>query len=235
MAITVTLLDQREDNVDGTTIASASVDPADGSVVYVVVMVRNMVANADPGTPTVVGGGSHAYTHINGTVANTRRRISVFRAQSSSYTAGAITATYAGNVRGAIQVVEFTGDIDTSGTNGSGSVVQSAVNAVDGTDTSGTVSLAAFGSADNLSFGAFWHLTNAESISPGTGYTEIGEVLTTAVGTIQSEYKVGDDDPDASWATGAGWGAVGIEVKAAASTAPFKLPELSMPAVLARY
>ena len=224
MAITAANLDALQDSTSGLTMASNSVSPTAERLVLVCFWVRNMDAAADPGDPaTVIGGGALAYTKVTSVLYDTRRRLCIYRARESSYTAGAITATWLVNVRGNIHVEEFAG-IDTSGTSGSGAIVQSN-NATSAGATTLTVTLAAFGSADNASFGIFAH-NATELTTPGTDFTELSDVGATQAGS-ETEWKLGDTDPVASWATSSACAALGVEIKAAAAgvtTRRYSLP-----------
>lgn len=99
----------------------------------------------------------------------------IFRALGASPTTGQLTVS-AGSVdiwSWAYSWVECTG-MDTSGTNGSGAIVQSASNAATGLSL--TVTLAAFASANNATYGAFGSgndFGNIVTHTPGTGFTEL--------------------------------------------------------------
>ena len=117
-------------------------------------------------------------TQLGGTV----RRLSVFRSLESSETTGAITFTCTTTMsRGAWIVASFA-NTDTSGTSGSGAVVQSVP--ASGTNvTTLSITLAAFGSIDNATYGVFG--INSSTNPPyviGTGFTEIN----TRQGPIES-------------------------------------------------
>lgn len=212
MAITAAVLDTESDATSGLTAACTSVTPTANALVLFCIWYRNSDANSDPGDPSsVVGGGSQTYDKVTSVVHDTRRRIAVYRARQSSWTAGVITATFGVNVTAIMHVLEFAG-IDTSGTNGSGAIVQSATNT--GSSTTLTVSLAAFGSANNVSFGFMAHSAN-EAHTPGSGYTELTDVA--GGNSSATEWFIGDDDPDMSWTTSSACTGIGIEIKAAAS------------------
>lgn len=228
MAIGATVLDTEVDSTSGTTAACESVTPTAEALVLFCVWYRNSDANSDPGDPSsVVGGGGQTYDKVASVVHETRRRVAVYRARQASWTAGAITATFAVNVTAIMHVLEFTG-VNTSGTNGSGAIVQSVTNT--GSATSLTVSLAAFGSADNVSFGFMAHSAN-EAHTPGTGYTELTDVA--GGNSSATEWKIGDDDPDMSWATSSACAGIGIEIKAAAGTTHAAAAALSLSTSLA--
>lgn len=114
---------------------------------------------------------------------NMNGNVSVFRALGASPSAGSITINYpsgSGDLDTITwSLVEFAG-VDTTGTNGSGAIVQSA-----GAQTGPTwpasnlsISLAALGSASNATYGAFastWNVTDTGATTPtaGSGYTTL--------------------------------------------------------------
>jgi hypothetical protein len=80
---------------------------------------------------------------------------------SASPTAGTVTITFGPSQTGCLwNIVEF-GNVDTSGADGSGAVVQSATNAVDAA-TSLNVPLAALADAANATAGGFSNSTTRE-------------------------------------------------------------------------
>ena len=171
--------------------------------------------------PTSITSAGVTWVRVNGTTFATWWSQSVWRAMASTAQTGAITINFAAaHDACAWSVIEWTG-ADTSGTNGSGSVVQSAINT--GTGTSLSVTLAAFGDAvNNAAFGAFMQADSGDqNISAGAGFIELSDVYAATGGGFhgQTEWKLGQDTSvDASWGVaGAGSGGVAIEVKAAAS------------------
>src|SRR6266704_2779649 len=99
-------------------------------------------------------------------------RITLFRAMGTSPTAGSVTISFSsGQESIAWSIVEFSG-VDTSGTNGSGAVVQFATGTDDAAGPSGLIITlpSAIGSG-NATAGGFGNANAlAASISPGAGY-----------------------------------------------------------------
>jgi len=130
---------------------------------------------------------------------------------------GALTITFGVTHEScAWSVAEATG-IDTSGTNGSGAVVQ--VVTATGTGTTPAVTLAAFGSANNATYAGV--ATRGDLVtSPGTGFTLLGTAtssISSVVG-VGSQYQLANDTSvDMTIATSDVWGIIGVEVKAAAA------------------
>lgn len=100
--------------------------------------------------------------------------VSVYRGMRSSTTTGALTLTAAYSCGScAWQVCEFP-NVVTTGTNGSGAVVQSVTGST-GSATSLNLTLAAFVAYNNASFGVFGSSlpTGSPAFNPNTGFTEI--------------------------------------------------------------
>lgn len=218
MAVTQALLTADASATDATSYVTASVSPTANRLLLLA------VASSDHNTaaPTVTGNGLtwvevHTRTFgFSGTFD--RRRVTVFRAMGASPSAGAVTILFdvSDLATGCAWVLSEFDGMDTSGTNGSGAIVQ-----VDGTDidtavTTLTVTLAAFASATNATWGAFFSGT---TITPGTDFTQIAEALSTPSPSYRllTEWRnVADTTVDASWASTSWTGAVVIEIAEAA-------------------
>lgn len=122
-----------------------------------------------------------------------------FRAMGASPSSGAVTI---GSDRATIvnvtwTISEYTG-IDTSGSDGAGAVGNSA-SAEATSAASLAVTLPAFGSADNATYGAFsaYNLTVTPfTFSPGSGFTELAEASVSGGGAyagIQSQWRADND------------------------------------------
>lgn len=158
-------------------------------------------------------------------VGATQRRLTVFRALGAAV-AGVVTIDFAGvSQTGCLWSLVECAYVDTTGTNGSGAVVQSVVAA--GTGLTGLATLAAFGNVNNATVGFFGHSTQ-ESVTPGAGFGEVNELAFNGM-VLEAEFRdTNDTTVDATWATSSTWAAIGIEVKA--GTAPV-IPT-ALPAVL---
>lgn len=157
-----------------TSATTASVSPASNNLELLTVVNETLIS-VDPNEPTITGNGL-TWVKVGTTVFDNggvdRKRITVFRAMGSSPSSGAITIDFAGQVQAWIQwaLDEFSG-IDTSGTNGSGAIVQSAVNQDTGAVSSLTVTLGAFSSASNATYGAF--AASGYAFTEGSGFTRL--------------------------------------------------------------
>jgi hypothetical protein len=154
------------------------------------------------------------------------RRIQAWRALAS---AGAGTGPIAINLGGTsvsmdAVLLEFSG-MDTSGTNGSAAIAQSATSAATNV-SSLAVTLAAFGDFSNRPVAFFSHRV-AEETTPEAGYTELDDGSHGAPTTgAQCEWHAtsADTSPSASWPTAAAAGGFAIEVRIAGSAPPPNQP-----------
>ena len=199
------------DATNASSYATASIAPSANKLILAAVSVRKGTATAS--TPTLTGCGLtwvQVATVINSTNVV---RLTLFRAMSASPSSGAVTIDLGGVTHNHClwSICEF-GSVDTSGTNGSGAVVQSvtktqnAINSITGT-------LAAFGSANNATYGAFNH-DNNEATTHGSGFTDIHDVINSENETLFTERNLANDTTvDASWATSGNGMVIAVEIK----------------------
>lgn len=205
-------------NADATSYATTSISPGPNSLILAWVY---SIATTAPNTPTASGNGL-TWVEVDSQLDSASlRRITLFRAMGTP-TPGAVTFDFSGQTQTgcAWSIAELTG-VDTSGSNGSGAIVQSAKNASAGNATSLTVTLAAFGSADNFTLGGFGVPLNTASLpAAGSGFTLIGQRnQSTPNLSIGSEYLAGNDTSVdmTSAASSIPWVGIAAEIKAAAS------------------
>ncbi len=106
--------------------------------------------------------------------------------------------------------------VDTSGTDGSGAIVQNPT-ATTGSGTTASITLATFGSSNNYAVSVM-SIDSNKNITPGTDFTEIHEVLQSEnASAIQTQYKANETAVSATWTGTQAWAMIGIEVKADAS------------------
>lgn len=181
-------------------------------------LVGSQVAAGTVNTPTVTGGGL-TWEVVATALTSNQRRATLFRAMGTG-SSGALTIDFAGQsqVRAGWSWSEAT-DVDTSGTNGSGAIVQSATGVVDGTTTTGvTVTLGAFSSANNATYGCIRFGTiTAGTLTAGSGFTEIAQAASTV--KYQSQYVLANDTTvDWTWPSELTFSqAIAAEIKAASS------------------
>ena len=219
MAITAANLTASFDNTDAQSYNTASVTPGANRLILVAVGIRNYSA-VNLGTITLSGNGLtwvEVATTTYSSVASSQSRISVFRSMGTSPSAGAITITVSGSGNASCQwaVDEFNG-VDTTGTNGSGAVVQSATNRSDNCTSGLTITLAALADAVNNAVFAAFGTDDAQNLTEGSGYTELSAVV--GEDALETQWKLpGTTTPNAtnfaSFGDGAG---IAIEIKASA-------------------
>lgn len=224
MSITIANKTSGTDADGNTTAVTASQTPAANKLQLLRVSSRTGIT-ADPNQPTATGNGLTWVVDTNGSVvfdttSSSRKRITVFRAMGASPTTGAVTIDFGGQNQTDVEwtLDEVTG-MDTSGTNGSGAIVQ-VINRIDETEpTPATliVTLAAFGSANNATYGAFAFGTGGgDVLSAGTGFTELAHTSGASLIGI-SEWRVDNDTTvDATDSVvGGEIGGIAIEIRAA--------------------
>lgn len=197
MANSLTNLTSGSDQDGNSTAVTASITPTANNLVLLSVMSRTGIST-DPVQPTATGNGL-TWVVVNSVVYDTtgasRKRITLFRAMGASPSAGAVSIDFGGqNQTHVIFVVDQAAGTDTSGTNGSGAVVQSAVNSEPGGDGGDlTITLAAFGNANNSTYGVFTGDDIPGAPSPEAGYTALFSSASIASQTYLSEWIVSND------------------------------------------
>lgn len=229
MAVAATHLTTSGTDVDATSFTTASISPTSNALVLAAVA----AGKATPVGDAALSGNGLTWVEIGEAlydVSGTGGTLWLFRAMGASPSAGAVTIDFAGVTHLACvwSIVELTG-VDTSGTNGSGAIVQ-AVSEVE-TDLGNTalVTLAAFSNVNNATYGCVAKQTN-EGFTPGTNFTELGDfAVAVPVISILSEWQAANDTTvDASWATaGEKSGIIGVEIKAASGVADTGLAWIS--------
>ena len=166
-------------------------------------------AGAAPSSLTSTGLTWVKITDVSYSLAGFTTYLSRWRAMGASPSAGVVTIAFppTGQTDIIWSIYESNGDVDTTGTNGSGAIVQSVTNT--GTGTSLAVTLAAFGSADNSALG-FFGTENAGSFTVGSGFTQIH-----ALDVSLTEHKLNDTSVDATYSVSGNWAGIATEVKAA--------------------
>src|SRR6266702_6570179 len=179
--------------------------------------------NQTPDLPTLSGNGL-TWVVASTAVWNAGKptfldRITLFRAMGASPTAGSVTISFSsGQESIAWSIVEFSG-VDTSGTNGSGAVLQTATGTDDAAGPSGlTITLpSAIGSGNATAGGLGNAGAAAVSISPGAGYTAFSEVyLSGPQSDLRAEWRAdGNATVNATQSGSFPMGGIAIEIRAA--------------------
>lgn len=222
----------------------AGVDDSTASVTWaadrlqLLAVAQRMGSSTAPNQPTATATGltwTVVLSNLYDNSGTSRYRITLFRAMGSGAT-GATTIDYGGQsqVTTAWSWCEFSG-VDTGGTHGSGAVVQSAQGGSDSTGTSLTVTLAAFGSLDNATYGCIGVATADANIVVGTGFTELADLSPGGSHRHQAQYLLGNDTTvDWSWATSSPNGGIAIEIKATVAAPSTQIDDAIMRGVIVR-
>ncbi len=177
--------------------------------------VASQVSGGTPNTPTV-SGASRTWTQV-ATILTNNWRTTLFRSLAAA-SSGAITIDFAAQTQtnAKYSFTKWDG-VDTSGTNGAGAVVQSATaNNGDTSNTGVTVTLAAFGSANNAAH-AFNANSTGAAVTVGSGFTFL--LNDTGLFTDTEEWKLNDTTADFTWSSQTVTSnAIAIEVKEAVVT-----------------
>mgnify|MGYP003395495187 CR=1 FL=1 len=178
--------------------------------------VYSRIAAGTPNDATATGN-SVTWVKVN-SVAQSNRKITTLRSMGASPTTGTISIDFAAQTQTMCgwSLAEFSGT-DTTGTNGSGAIVQSPTD----TNTTGTPSttMTAFASTNNVAYYGVGHAAN-EGTTPATGFAEIHDIGIAENGAgIETAWKVNDNTLDPTWtSTTVGWNLNAIEIKAATTT-----------------
>src|SRR3990167_10083775 len=199
MAVTATHLTTAVSDTDATSYTTASISPAANNLVLVAVYSHD--ASAPTATPTLTGAGlTWVQVGTLTTTGDSQARLTLFRTLSASPGSGALTIDFGGETQNrCMWSISSFGNVDTSGANGAGAVVQSATNTASSVTTL-TVTLSAFGNTNNATYGCLGQNAGTQAITAGTGFTELGEANSGEFEAIETEWRV-DNDTSVNWTT----------------------------------
>lgn len=208
-------------NADGaiTSQDTASITPGANKLILLATV--NM-QGASPVTPSVSGNGL-TWVEIDSAHHDTggqNAKIFLFRAMGTP-SAGVVTLAYAAAQDGLIWIIDEYDGIDTSGTNGSGAIVQNANNL--GSTQDIAVTLASFADANNAAYIAAAYDNDDRLMTQGTGLTKlVEETQLPENDELATAWRVGEDLTPSyaiDGATNRNMGAVAIEIKIAGAAA----------------
>lgn len=173
MSISVAEHTHGSDTTGLTTINTSIITPSPNRLE--IAFVYSHCATAIPNIPTLTGNGLtwvQASTAVMGGGSNFR--ISEFRTLGLTPSNGVLGIDFAGQAQATIVwgVVEVT-NVDLSGVNGSGAVVQSIANGTNASVNNFTITLAGFSSVNNGTIGFFVELDSGATLTPGAGFTQL--------------------------------------------------------------
>lgn len=220
MAISFAALTAGTDTTDDTDSAVAST-----TVTANKLQLLTLCSRADAVQPTIssigVPSGSGIVWTIIGTAVDfdasgSRRTLFLYRGMATATVAGGFTVTWGGTQTGKSWALDEVTGMDTSGTQGSGAIVQ-AVTGSGASVTSLTVTLAAFGSANNSTYGAFGNAGEG-ALTAGAGFTRLGNQQVAGECGVGTEYQVANDTTVNMSNGTMDIGGIAIEIKAASTT-----------------
>lgn len=199
-------------------ITTASITPTASNLVLLSIAARRG-DSTEPTTPTVSGNGL-TWELVNSiyfdTSATSMRKLFLFRAMGASPSAGVVTINF-GATTNATWVIDQASGIDTSGTNGSGAIVQSATNKDESVTTSSfSVTLGAFSSTNNATYGVFAEADGSHTVTPGSGFTELDEQANGFTPMVMQTQWISTNDTGVDWTSSGSVyaGGVAVEIKA---------------------
>jgi len=213
MAITPSALLTEISGTDSSEYTTSLFSPTSNSLVLATIYSR--VNTGTSGIPTLTG---NSLTWVSEeTITPSNRRLTTFRALGGC-SSGTLVISFSGQTQTACgwSISEYAG-ADTSGTNGSGAIVQSASSS--GTSDTSLVVLSSFSSSLNYGYGGHGHDAN-NAVTPGAGWTEVGDAGT-ETSRIQSQYLVNGTSVTCTH-TSQNWLQIGIEIKEASVSTMIK-------------
>lgn len=226
----VTIASKTSGSGSGTSGNTASVTPGSNKLMLLAVSSKT-TSSTDPNIPSISGNGL-TWVQVGSSVvfdptSSSRRRITLFRALGASPSTGAITISFSGQSQSTILwTLDEVSGMDTSGTNGSGAIVQSNTNNSQATPiTSFSVTLSAFADINNATYGCFAQDGSSQSIE-GSGFTKYGDANNSSDFLwLMSEFKDSNDTSVDVTIGGGDWadtmGGIAVEIKAAAVTGTY--------------
>lgn len=202
-------------STDATTYATSSVTMKAGKLYLM--SVENSHGSSATAVSTISGGPT--FTSRSTTQYNSNlNRTSIWSAAPTVDYVGTLTIDFGATTQtGAVWSLDEVTGVDTSTNDG---IVQNATGT--GNSTTPLATLAAFGSANNATFGAHGQAAN-NAVTPGSGFTEISDVgAATPPQRIETAWRVDNSTAVGCTITSAQWGSCAVELKADAN--PFTIP-----------
>ena len=196
---------------------TASVAPTGDRLILVSVHAYLSTGSVQPATPSVTGNGI-TYTLVqaqNTDDAGTdRATMWVFRGMASSPTSGAITISFGAVSQTRIfwSVDQSDANVNTSGTNGSGAVVQSTGVTLAVAGTSASVNYPTAMRSSSSGFSAWGHQVQ-EGKTPRTSWTELADNSSQTLAPLETQYMAATDTAGSvTWATSSRGGGIILEI-----------------------
>jgi hypothetical protein len=199
-----------QDSTDGTAFTTASVTLKAGRLYLL--SFTNTAASAAAASSISSGPtwSSRATTQFNGTA----HRVSIWSGVPTVDYTGTLVINFGATQTGAKWSLDEFSGVDTATTDG---VVQGVTGT--GNSTTPLATLAAFGSANNATYGAMANTADSTT-TPGAGFTELSDDTTavTPAQFLETEWRVDNDTTVDGTITSGQWGAAAVEIKADAAS-----------------
>jgi Galactose oxidase-like, Early set domain/Bacterial Ig-like domain (group 1)/Invasin, domain 3/Bacterial Ig-like domain (group 2) len=217
-SIVQTLLTSGNNPVNQKVYTTATIAPAPNALITVAVLMRR---SSGALSPSVSGGGMSAWEAVTSVDFDTQgvptKRLTIFRALSPSPGSGPITITFPSSVSNCQWIVSQWDGVETSGTNGSGAIVQADMGGSDGT-TSLSVSLNPFNVVNDVAvdvaYGVVGVAEDGPIVTPASGFSAIAEVSSGERSALQAEWALNQPTVGASWTSSTKAGILAVEIKA---------------------
>lgn len=224
MAIACTNLVQNQDGTDDADSTVASATYTAGRLYLL-----TLCSRADSVQPTISSisaptGSGIVWTAVRAGVdfdaSGSRRTLFLYRGMPTATVSSGFTITWGGTQTAKTWSIDEITGMDTSGTQGSGAIVQSVANQ-GGSVTSLTVTLASFSNVQNATYGAFGNAGEGV-LSAGSGFTRFGNQRVAGEAGLGTEFRADNDTSvDMSNST-MDIGGIAIEIKIASSSTSIK-------------
>jgi hypothetical protein len=216
-AIPVTLTHGETSGFPVSTGVTASVSPGANKLIKIWISTFGSAA-----TPTNVAGNGITYTHVLSTADYNNgfgpTAFHLFRGMAAAPTPGVITITGASGTSYINWTVEETGDVDTTGVNGAGAIVQAVAQENGAPTNSIGLTMAAFADAANGVICGI-HTYNSAARVEGSGFA-LG-FDGSGTGRPSTEYRFDNDtSPDWTFSPDTRAGAIAIEIKPGSGPPP---------------
>lgn len=208
------------DDTDGNSTATSASITLTANRLHLLTVSSNQFNGSVAETPTCTGWTQVAtFVYYAGGSNLPSNRLTILRRMPGSDETGTHTIDFNSVNQNEVMysIDQSDANVETGGTNGSAAIVQSVTNSGNGTALSAT--LAAFGDADNGTFGAGTIYTSGMTPwTVGTGFTALTNIaggFTTDL-SLLTEYRTDNDTSVDATASGAGdWGMIALEIAAA--------------------
>jgi hypothetical protein len=210
--VTPLTLTSGSDSTDATVYTTASVTLKTG-VLYLMGVENSAASAGAVSSIDSATGGYPTFTSRSTTQFNTNaNRVSIWSAVPTTDFTGALRINFGATQTGAVWGLSGFYHVDTATNDG---IVQNATGT--GSSTTPLATLAAFGSADNATYGAFG-VGAANAGTPSNFYSELSDnTAATPAQALQTVYRPDNDTTVDETITSAAWGAAAVELKSRGS------------------